>query len=118
MVKKINIGINIIYNLIKKLVIKPKHKEHILKHFGQVGLAILSVALMSSPAVVSDPAEVALAGEGGKAVLEQALKAAKSKPALILARTIVRASCIPVAGASASASMCITCGILLAKVMG
>ena len=92
-----------------------------IKHLGQVGLAILSFTFLASPVAASDPAQVAkdtLATEGGKEVLNEALKVARSKPALSVATTIVCVACVPVAGASASASMCVACGILLAKVIG
>ena len=101
---------------------KTTIKKQIVNHLGKVGIAIISVALLTPTAAqASDSAQTAkevLATEGGKQALNQALKVARSKPALTVASTIVCAACIPVAGASASASMCIACGILIAKVIG
>jgi hypothetical protein len=99
-------------------------KKRLLNHLGRVGLGIISASFIlgTSPVSASDAAADAAksvtANEGGKAALSEALKVAKSKPALGIAASIVCVSCIPIAGATASASMCVACGILIAKVLG
>ena len=72
-----------------------------------------------------DPAQAAgqvVASEGGraaaKAAINSALKVVKSKPSMVAATTVVCVSCIPVAGACASASMCVACRIMIAKTLG
>ena len=59
-----------------------------------------------------------IGSEGGKEALNQALKVARSKPALSVAAGITCVACLPAAGAAASPGLCIGCGILLAKVIG
>ena len=56
--------------------------------------------------------------EGAKEALNQALKVARSKPALTVAAEINCAACTPVAGATASPALFIACGILLARAIG
>ena len=73
---------------------------------------------VSAADTAADAAKTVAATEGGKAALNEGLKVAKSKPALTIAAGIVSAACISTAGATASASMCIACGILIAKVLG
>ena len=102
---------------------KRNRKKRILKHLGNVGMAIVSFSLMTSPALASslDPAETAaqvVASEGGKEALNAALKIARSKPALSVAMGITCIACVPVAGAAASPGLCIACGILIAKTFG
>jgi hypothetical protein len=104
---------------------KRNRKKRILKHIGNVGMAIISVSLMTYPALAVDPAEVAgqvIGAEGGaigaKEALNTALKMAKSKPAMSTATGIVCLACIPAAGAVASPGLCIACGILIAKTFG
>jgi hypothetical protein len=104
---------------------KQNCKKRILKHLGNVGMAIISVSLMTSPALAVDPAEGAgqvICAEGGvkaaKEVLNAALRMAKSKPAMSTATGIVCLACIPAAGAAASPGLCIACGILVAKTIG
>lgn len=104
---------------------KQTIKKRFLNHLGRVGMAVLTVSLMTSPASASDPADTAkqvLSSEGGrlagKEVLNAALKVAKSKPSMAAATTVVCLSCIPIAGTCASASMCVACGILIAKTLG
>lgn len=104
---------------------KTKFRKRILNHLGKVSLAFLSFTLMSGPASALDPAEAAnqvIGSEGGQAaakeVLNNALKVAKGKPALSVAAGIVCVASIPCAGVGASASMCVACGILIAKVIG
>jgi hypothetical protein len=96
-------------------------KKRVLKHLGHVGMAVLSLTLMTSAVSAVEPAQAAnqvIAVEGGKAALNRALTVAKTKPALATAATIVCFACIPVAGAAASPGLCIACGILIAKTLG
>lgn len=102
---------------------KRNRKKRILKHLGNVGMAIVSLSLMTSPALAAslDPAETAaqvVASEGGKEALNAALKVARSKPALSVATAITCIACVPVAGAAASPGLCVACGILIAKTFG
>lgn len=97
------------------------HRKKVLKHLGNVGIAIISFSLMTSPASAVDPTEV-LGSEGSrklaKEALNGALKLSKGKPAMTAATTIVCLACVPAAGAIASPGMCIACGILIAKTLG
>lgn len=104
---------------------KKTIKKRILNHLGHVSLALLSVALMSTPATASEPVGVigeTLGNEGGQAAAKEALntllKMTRSKPAMTMATGIVCVASIPVAGAAASPGMCIACGILIAKTFG
>jgi hypothetical protein len=103
---------------------KQSRKKRILRHISNVGMAIISVSLMTSPALAVDPVEVAgvIGVEGGtiagKKALNVALEAARSKPAMSTATCIVCIACLPVAGAVASPGLCIACGILIAKTFG
>jgi hypothetical protein len=110
--------------------IQPNHKKkwqrRFLKHMGDVSLALVSLAFIAgsasaTPDGISDSAKIAeqaIAAEGGKKAVNEALKIARSKPALSLAAGITCIACAPVAGAAASPTMCIACGILIAKVLG
>ena len=96
-----------------------------LKTGAKYSLHLLSVAVMigsgMGAANAVDPSEAAkeiVASEGGKEALNQALKMARQKPALTVAAGITCLACIPVAGASTSASLCVACGILIAKTLG
>lgn len=100
-------------------------KNKLLNRVGQVALSLVSGALVigsaGAPAGAIDAAETAqevIASEGGKEALNQALKVARSKPALSVAAGITCVACVPVAGAAASPGLCIACGILIAKVIG
>ncbi len=100
-------------------------KKRILNHLGKIGMAIVTVSLVTSPSLASDSIETAsqvIGAEGGKEVAKEALNAArkmaKSKPAMGTATGIVCLACIPVAGAAASPGLCIACGILIAKTFG
>ena len=96
-------------------------KKRILTHLSKVAMGIVSASLVVGPAVATEPIDAAshvVASEGGKEVLNNALKVARSKPALSLATAIVCVGCLPVAGAAASPGMCIACGILIAKTFG
>ena len=102
-----------------------KNKERVLGYLGNVGMAIITVSLMRSPASAIDPVEAAnlsVGSEGGKEAakraLEGALKVAKGKPALTTSTGILCLACVPVAGAAASPGLCIACGILIAKTFG
>jgi hypothetical protein len=104
---------------------RKSNKEKILKHLGNVCMAVISLSLMTSPVSAVDTSEAAnqvIGSEGGKKVtkelIDNALKIAKSKPAMTTATAIVCLACIPTAGAAASTSMCIACGILIAKTFG
>ena len=106
-------------------MVKPTTKKRISKHLWNVGLGLVSFALMTVPANASDPIELAgksLGNEGGqvaaKEALNAALKVARSKPAMTTATGIVCLACVPVAGAAASPGLCIACGILIAKTFG
>jgi hypothetical protein len=98
-------------------------KRRVLNHVGRVSLAILSASFVLAPysAAAIDSADAAsqvVASEGGKEALNAALKMARSKPALSVATTITCLACIPVAGVVASPTMCVACGILIAKTIG
>ena len=104
---------------------KQNRSKRILKHLGKISTALITVSLMTSPALGVDPTEAAgqvIGSEGGRIAAKEAvngaLKFAKSKPAMTTATGIVCLACIPVAGASASAGMCVACGILIAKTFG
>lgn len=104
---------------------KQSNRNRILKHLGRVGIAALSFSLMVPSTAAIDPTEAAeqvIASEGGraaaKAALNSALKVARSKPSMVAATAVVCVSCIPIAGACTSASMCFACGILVAKTLG
>ena len=96
-------------------------RKKILKHLGNVGIAMVSLSLMTLPVSAVEPNEI-LGSEGGrqatKGAIDAALKMAKSKPAMSAATTIVCLACVPAAGAVASPGMCIACGILIAKTLG
>ena len=100
---------------------KKTIKKRVINHLGRVSLALFSVAVMSTPAIASEPVEV-LGTEGGqvaaKEALNAALKMARSKPAMTTATGIVCLACVPIAGAAASPGMCVACGILIAKTFG
>lgn len=96
-------------------------KKRAINHLGRVSLALVSVALMSPPAVAAEPVELAgqaLGAEGAKEVLNAALKMARSKPAMSTATGIVCLACVPIAGVASSPGMCVACGILIAKTFG
>jgi len=100
-------------------------KKKILKHLGNVSMAIFSISLITFPVSAMDSSETAsqvIGFESGqkatKEVFDAALKIAKSKPSMTAATSIVCLACIPVAGAAASPGLCIACGILVAKTFG
>ena len=95
------------------------------KKLSQVGVSLFSAALVigsaGAPAGAVDAAETAkdvIGSEGGKEALNEALKVARSKPALSVAAGITCLGCFPVAGAATSPGLCIACGILIAKTIG
>lgn len=99
-------------------------KKKFFRHASQIVMAIVCLSLMTAPAIAIEPAQAAgsvIGAEGGKQVtkkaIDVALKTAKGKPAMTMATTIVCLACVPIAGA-ASPTMCIACGILLAKTLG
>jgi hypothetical protein len=96
-----------------------------IKKLGKIGLSLFSAVLIigssgaSAGAVdAADAAKEVLGSEGGKEALNEALKVARSKPALSIAAGIACIACMPAAGVAASPSMCIACGILIAKTLG
>ena len=104
---------------------KQNRSKRILKHLGKISTALITVSLMTSPALGIDTTEAAsqvIGSEGGRIAAKEAvngaLKFAKSKPAMTTATGIVCLACVPVAGAVASPGMCIACGILIAKTFG
>ena len=104
---------------------KKNLKRRILKRLGNVGMAVVAFALATPSSSAIDSANAAnevIGSEGGqkitKEALDAALKMARSKPAMSAATTIVCAACIPAAGAAASPTLCIACGILIAKTLG
>lgn len=100
---------------------KQSRKKRILRHLGDVSMALISISLMTSPALAVDTAETAnqvIASEGGKEALNAALKIARGKPALSVATVITCIACVPAAGAAASPGLCVACGVLIAKTLG
>ena len=100
-------------------------KRKVLNHLGKVGMAVISLSLMTSPASPIDTSEAAsqvIGSEGGqkaaKEAIETVLKTSKSKPALSVATGIVCLACVPAAGAASSPALCVACGILIAKTIG
>lgn len=96
-----------------------------LKRIGKITLSLVSTALIinstASPSSAIDAADAAkevIGSDGGKEVLNQALKIGRSKPAISIAAAITCIACIPAAGVAASPTMCIACGILIAKTLG
>ena len=106
---------------------KTNIKKRVVYHLGNVGMAFLTLILMTPPSLAVDPAEAAntvtvLGTEGGKKaskeVLDATLKMAKSKPAMTAATGIVCLACLKAAGIVASPGLCIACGIVIAKTLG
>ena len=100
-------------------------RKRILNHLGHVGVAAVTLILMTPPSLAVDPTEATnqvMGTEGGKKAAKEALdaavKMAKSKPAMSAATSIVCLACVPAAGVVASPGMCIACGILIAKTIG
>ena len=88
---------------------------------GRVSMALITVSLMTSPALAVDSADAAgqvIGSEAGKEAINTALKIARGKPALSVAAIITCVACVPAAGAVASPGLCIACGILISKTMG
>lgn len=56
-----------------------------------------------------------LTSESAKQVINQALKVARTKPAISIAATITGLGCLPVAGVAGSPALCIACGLLLGQ---
>lgn len=107
-------------NLIKKLELKnPEVRKKATRHVGNVALACLSLVFLAPAGGALDHnTTLAINNEAGKTALNEALKVARSKPALSVATIIVCAACPAVAGLAASPAMCVACGILIAKVIG
>lgn len=94
------------------------------KKIGKAALGVVSTAVIigtAAPAAeavnATEAAKGVIASEGNKAAINEVLKAARGKPALSVAASIVCLACIPVAGA-VSPGLCIACSILIAKVLG
>lgn len=105
--------------------VKQNHKKQVLKHLGNVSVAILSASLLVSSALAVDSAEAAFQVIGAesevkasKKALNAALKIAKSTLAMSTVTAIVCLACIPAAGVAASPGCCVACGILIAKTFG
>jgi hypothetical protein len=106
-------------SLIKKLDLKnPEVRKKVGRHLGNVALASLSLVFLAPAGAIEQNSTIAVNNEAGKTALNEALKVARSKPALSVATLITCVACIPVAGAVASPAMCIACGILISKVIG
>lgn len=93
-------------------------KKKFLNRLGKVGISLVSAGLIVGSAGAADVGDTVIGAKGGKAALNEALKVARSKPALSVAAGITCIACVPVAGAAASPGLCIACGILIAKVIG
>ena len=103
------------------MIQKQTRKKRFFKYLGQVGMAALTFSLMTPAAQAVDPVEATgqvIASEGGRSVTKEALKIAKSKPSMLVATTLVCISCVPIGTTCPSASLCVACGILIAKTMG
>jgi hypothetical protein len=104
---------------------KNRKRKRILRHLADVCMAVVSLTLMASPVSAIEPVEAAnqvIGSEGGrkatKTLIDSALIAGRSKPAMTAATAIVCIACIPLAGAAASPGLCIACGILVVKTLG
>ena len=100
---------------------KKSLKSRFLNHLTRVGIAALSLVFIQTPVSAVEPLDAVQevsGSEGAKEALNEALKVARSKPALSVAGVIVCGACLPVAGAAASPALCVACGILIAKVVG
>lgn len=85
----------------------------------RTALGFVTICLYATPAsAVDDVVKGATGAEGGKELINSALKMSRSKPAMSIATTVVCLTCIPVAGVAVSPGMCIACGILIAKTLG
>lgn len=102
-------------------------KQRLIQHSRNVAMALLSIVFMTAPAGAEDLTDLSEAGkvanevissEGGKEIISTALKVARGKPALSVAGAITCLACVPVAGAASSPTICVACGILIAKVIG
>jgi hypothetical protein len=100
-------------------------KKKVLKHLGNIGMAIISAIIMTSPASAVDPAQAAgqvigaeVDTKAAKEALNTTLKMAKSTPAMATATTIVCIACVPAVGVGVSPALCVACGILIAKTLG
>ena len=104
-------------NVLTSKVVK-KVGKNALKSALVITLASVPVVYSSNAAEIQPvPVSNSTIG-GGKEVLNAALKTARQKPALSVAAAITCLACAPAAGLAASPSMCVACGILLAKVLG
>lgn len=96
----------------------PDLRKKVVKHLGNVAIAGLSLVFLSPAGAIDPNATTTINNEASKTALNEALKVSRSKPALSLAAVITCCACIPLAGIAASPTMCIACGILIAKVIG
>lgn len=128
-VTSLNLGPSLLLILLtyyKFMIMKKKiTKQAVYKHLREVGFAFFSLVLTAGSVSAQDILKPTgdligpeATNQGAKEALNAALKATRSKPALTLATVVVCTSCIPVAGIAVSASMCVACGILIAKTIG
>jgi hypothetical protein len=104
-------------NVLTSKVVK-KVGKNILKSALVITLASVPVVYSSNAADMQAVPVSNSTIEGGKEALNAALKTARQKPALAVAAAISCLACAPAAGLAASPSICVACGILLAKVLG
>lgn len=100
-------------------------KTQRLKKIGKVGISLISSLLIigsagavDSGADATKTTKAIIEANAGKEALNQALKFARSKPAMSLATSITCLACLPLAGVAASPGLCVACGILIAKTLG
>lgn len=101
-----------------KKVARSKFTKNAIRSFAVITLATIPATNSVS---ANDIQPVPLSNstlEGGKEAINAVLSGARKKPALGVAAAITCLACAPAAAVPASASMCVACGILLAKVLG
>jgi hypothetical protein len=78
---------------------KVSRKNQLLSHLGKVAMGIASAGFVLAPSSASaiDAAD-AVGSEGGKKVVNEAFKIARSKPVLSINTGIICIACIIVAG--------------------
>ena len=100
-----------------KRIARSKFTKNVIKSFAVITLATIPAKSVSANDIQPVPISNSTV-EGGKEVINAVLSGARKKPALSVAAGIICLACAPVAAAPVSASMCVACGILLAKVFG
>lgn len=95
-------------------------KKKVLKSVAKAGLSIVYFSLLIAPAPASaiDTSSQIIGSDAAKGAVNGAFKLVRSKPVLVLAAVISCSACVPTVGVAASASMCVACGILIAKTVG